>query len=85
LRILYLGQILSMKRKTEFNILDSANKNALDCVGIDDFNKILSIPLHDQQTADKRRQPPVSIANKSKIIGDLIESCVASEHFECLR
>ena len=78
-----------MKRKTEFNILDSANKNSLDCVDIDDFNEIINISLHElienKQVTDRRRQPPVSIASKGKIIGDLIGSCVASEDFECLK
>jgi hypothetical protein len=37
-----------------------------------------------KQCVIKRRQPPVSIAGKGKIIGDLIEPCVAIEDFECL-
>ncbi len=64
-------------------------KNASQCVGIDDLNEIINIALRDliknHQAVDKRRQPPVSIAGKGKIIGDLIESCVAIDDFECLK
>jgi hypothetical protein len=74
-----------MKRITECNTLGNANKNVLDSVGIDDFNEIINIPLYDQQTADKRRQPPASIAGKGKIGGDLIGPCVAIKDFECLK
>lgn len=35
--------------------------------------------------AVKRRQPPISIAGKAEIIGDLTEPCVDSEDFECLK
>lgn len=70
-------------------INDTLLKNASQCVGVDDFNEIINIALHEfiqnHQTVDKRRQPPVSIAGKGKIIGDLIEPSVASEDFECLK
>lgn len=66
-------------------INDTLLKNASQCMGIDDFNEIINIALHEliqnHQTVDKRRQPPVSIVGKGKIIGDLTESCVASEDF----
>jgi hypothetical protein len=61
-------------------INDTLLKNASQCVGIDDFNEIINIALHEliqnHQVVDKRRQPPVSIAGKGKIIGDLTEPCV---------
>ncbi|MDP2178418.1 MAG: type II toxin-antitoxin system VapB family antitoxin [Methylobacter sp.] len=67
-------------------INDTLLKNASQCVGVDDFNEIINIALHEliqnHQTVDKRRQPPVSIAGKGKIIGDLIESCFACEDYE---
>jgi hypothetical protein len=70
-------------------INDTLFKNASQCVGIDDFNEIINSALHEliknHQPIDKRRQPPVSIAGKSKIIGDLIEPCVAIKDFECLK
>ncbi len=70
-------------------INDTLLKNASQCVGVDDFNEIINIALHEliqnHQTVDKRRQPPGSIAGKGKIIGDLIEPSVASEDFECLK
>lgn len=66
-------------------INDTLLKNASQCVGVDDFDEIINIALHEliqnHQTVDKRRRPPVSIAGKGKIIGDLTESCVASEDF----
>ena len=70
-------------------INDTLLKSASQCVGIDDFNEIINSALHEliknHQPIDKRRQPPVSIAGKSKIIGDLIEPCVAIKDFECLK
>jgi hypothetical protein len=70
-------------------INDTLLKNASQCVGIDDFNEIINIALHEliknHQAVDKRRQPPVSIAGKGKIIGDLTEPCVDIEDFECLK
>ena len=66
-------------------INDTLLKNASQCVGIDDFNEIINIALHEliknHQAVNKRRQPPVSIAGKAKIVGDLIASTVASENF----
>lgn len=68
---------------------DTLLKNASQCVGVDDFNEIINIALREliqnHQAVDKRRQPPVSIAGKGKIIGDLIEPSVTSEDFECLK
>jgi len=62
---------------------------ASQCMGIDDFNEIVNIALHEliknHQPIDKRRQPPVSIAGKGKIISDLTEPCIAIEDFECLK
>ncbi len=59
-------------------INDTLLKIASQCVGIDDCNEIVNIALHEliknHQTGDKRRQPPVSIAGKGEIIGDLTES-----------
>ena len=58
-------------------INDTSSKNASQRAGIDDFNEIISIALHEliknHQVVDKRRQPPASIEGKGKIIGDLIE------------
>jgi len=57
------------------NLNDVLLKNASQCVGIGDFNEIINIALHEliknHQVVDKRRQPPVSIAGKGKIIDDL--------------
>lgn len=62
-------------------INDMLLRTASQCVGIDDYNEIVSIALHEliknHQTGDKRRQPPVSIAGKAKIIGDLTESRIS--------
>lgn len=70
-------------------INDTLLKNASQCIGVNDFDEIINIALHEliqnHQTVGKRRQPPVSIAGKGKIIGDLIEPSVASEDFECLK
>lgn len=70
-------------------INDTLIKNASQCIGVDDFNEIINIALHEliknHQALDKRRQPPVSIAGKGKIIGDLIAPSVAIEDFECLK
>ncbi|SJM89365.1 hypothetical protein CRENPOLYSF2_1150002 [Crenothrix polyspora] len=70
-------------------INDTLLKNASQYAGTDDFNEIINIALHEliksHQVSDKRRQPPVSIAGKGKIIGDLIEPCVDIEDFECLK
>lgn len=68
---------------------DTLLKNASQYAGTDDFNEIINIALHEliknHQISGKHRQPPVSIAGKSKIIGDLIEPCVDIEDFECLK
>jgi hypothetical protein len=68
-------------------ISDTLLKNASQCVGVDDFNEIINLALHEliknHQAVNKRRQPPVSIARKGKIIGGLIEPCVDNEDFEC--
>lgn len=70
-------------------INDALLKNASQCVGVDDCNEIINIALHEliknHQSVNKRRQPPLSIAGKGKIIGDLTEPCFASEDFECLK
>ena len=64
-------------------------ENASKSVGIEDVNEIVDLALHElitnHQAVAKRRQPPVSIAGKGKIIGDLIEPCVDIEDFECLK
>ena len=70
-------------------INDTLLKNASQFVGVDDFDEIINLALHEliknHQAVNKRRQPPVSIAGKGKIIGDLIEPCVDNEDFECLK
>lgn len=70
-------------------INDTLLQNASKCVGLEDVNEIVDMALHElitnHQSIGKRRQPPVSIAGKGKIIGDLIESCVDIEDFECLK
>lgn len=70
-------------------INDTLLENASESVGLEDVNEVINLVLHElitnHQTIGKRRQPPVFIAGKSKIIGDLIESCVDIEDFECLK
>ncbi|WP_411727251.1 type II toxin-antitoxin system VapB family antitoxin [Methyloglobulus sp.] len=70
-------------------INDTLLENASQCVGLEDVNEIINMALHElitnHQAIGKRRQPPVSIAGKGKIIGDLIEPCVDNEDFECLK
>ncbi|SJM94943.1 type II toxin-antitoxin system VapB family antitoxin [Crenothrix polyspora] len=68
---------------------DTLLKNASQYAGTDDFNEIINIALHElikkHQVYGKRRQPPLSIAGKGKIIGDLIAPCVDIGDFECLK
>lgn len=62
-------QDLVMQQTITIN--DTLFKNVSQCAGIDDFNEIINIALHEliknHQAVDKRRQPPVSIAGKGKI------------------
>ncbi len=71
------------------NINDNLFHNAAQCLGTNDLNSIVDIALRElienHQPARVRRQPPTSIAGKAKILGDLIEPCVAAEDFECLK
>ena len=80
---------VELKMQKTITINDNLLKNASQCIGVDDFNEIIDIALHEliknRQTLDKRRQPPASIAGKGKIIGDLTEPSVAIEDFECLK
>jgi Bacterial antitoxin of type II TA system, VapB len=70
-------------------INDTLLENASKSVGLEDVNEVINLALHElitnHQTIGKRRQPPVSIANKGKILGDLIEPSVEIEDFECLK
>jgi hypothetical protein len=64
-------------------------KNAAQCIGIEDSNEVITIALQElilhHQPIIKRRQPPMSIAGKAQIIGDLIEPCTTIEDIECLK
>jgi Bacterial antitoxin of type II TA system, VapB len=75
--------------KQTININDILLEKASQCVGIADVNEIVDMALHElitnHQTVFKLRQPPVSIANKGKILGNLIEPSVNAEDFECLK
>lgn len=70
-------------------INDNLFNNAAQYLGTQDLSAIVDIALrkfveNHQQTLP-RRQPPASIAGKAKILGDLIEPCVAAEDFACLK
>ena len=70
-------------------INDTLLENASKCLGLDDVNEIVNMALQElisnHKGAAKRRQPPLSIAGKGKIIGDLTEPSVDVEDFECLK
>jgi len=71
------------------NINETLVKNASQCIGIDDFNELVNIALleliENHPPRVKRRQPPVSLAGKAEIIGDIIAPSTPFEDFECLK
>lgn len=66
-------------------INDNLLEYALRCVGLGDVNDIVDMASYElianHQVKYKRRQPPVSIADKGKILGDLIKPSVDVEDF----
>lgn len=70
-------------------INDTLLENASKCVGLDDVNEVVNMALQElissHKGTAKRRQPPISIAGKGKVIGDLTKPCVDIEDFECLK
>jgi hypothetical protein len=69
---------------------DTLLNEAAHCLSLEDTNEVVSIALRElinnhPPIPKKRRQPPVSIAGKGKIIADLIQPCVELEDFECLK
>ena len=75
--------------KKTITINDNLLENASRCVGLEDVNAIVDLALHElianHKIVNKRRQPPVTIANKAKILGDIIAPSVDVEDFECLK
>ncbi len=75
--------------KQTITINDNLLENASRCVGLKDVNAIVDLALHElianHKVINKRRQPPATIANKGKILGDLVEPSVDIEDFECLK
>jgi hypothetical protein len=62
-------------------INDKLLENASKCVGIEDVNEVIELALREliakhKTSFPKRRQPPVTIANKGKILGDIIAPSV---------